>query len=402
MVDWDRVEELRSKGWDWTRIAQDPKVDFHAASTAGEPGRQLRALYHRSRARERARGSSTPAAGGSAGSKRTEETRWNLLRIFYLLVPVLGVWFVFAYFVPSPIGLLLPAIPWLGLVLAVAAIVLVWTLWRATRGPRWTKTYRNTVVGGVIVGIVVAGGIGLTYSIALGCPLLPPSSSLSPLGNSGWSKVPTGTWQESGQPVVYFYGATWCPYCSASSWALWKALTEFGSVSGTYTYYSYGAPEPYQYTPEMVLSGASMGAKNGNGPAITFQVSEYNGGSDGTTPSTSSCFQQAYVSAYASGIPFFVVNGQYMHDGTLYNPSNLSAWSNGANGGAASVQTSVSTESAVQGGNPWQVVQNQAWWIMAFIVLSLGGASQISTLHSQFGWSTQTTSAVTNYTNQIG
>jgi hypothetical protein len=40
MVDWDRVEQLRSKGWDWERIAADPKVGFHPeASVHDEIGR---------------------------------------------------------------------------------------------------------------------------------------------------------------------------------------------------------------------------------------------------------------------------------------------------------------------------------------------------------------------------
>ena len=44
MVDWDRVEELRGKGWGWDRIADDEDVGFHPEASVTEPGRALRAL----------------------------------------------------------------------------------------------------------------------------------------------------------------------------------------------------------------------------------------------------------------------------------------------------------------------------------------------------------------------
>jgi hypothetical protein len=51
MVDWDRVEQLRSKGWDWDQIAEDEKVGFHPDASVHDPGRALRGLYHRQRSR---------------------------------------------------------------------------------------------------------------------------------------------------------------------------------------------------------------------------------------------------------------------------------------------------------------------------------------------------------------
>jgi hypothetical protein len=100
---------------------------------------------------------------------------------------------------------------------------------------------------------------------------------------------------------------------------------------------------------------------------------------EGNVPATSSCYQQAYESAYAGGgIPFVVINGQYVHQGSLVSPSNLAAWRAGANGGDSSVQASVSGETSVSGGNAWtsggpsSSVQNAAWWMMALIAYSLG------------------------------
>ena len=360
MVDWDRVDELRSSGESWATIAADPKVGFHPEVSAGDPGRALRALYHRQKARRERQG---PAPTPKRQPAKERERRWTLVRVGYLVVPLVGVWFALAYVAPSPVGLLVPAIPYLGLALAAVAFLLVYALWRA-EGRRWTPTLRNTLVGGVVLGLVLAGMVGLVGALVFGCPYLPPASTVPSVDDApGWhggSDLPK--WQADGMPVLYFNGAIWCPYCSASSWAIWKALTEFGTVTGATLSYSYGSPEPYQYTPEVVLANAQFSSSS-----IAFQVSEYTGPSDGVAPGTSSCYQLAYVSSYSGGsIPFVVVGGQYVHAGTtLVDPANLSNWTRT---GASTVMNDVRNET----GQPWTAVQDQAWWIMAFLARCAG------------------------------
>ncbi len=382
MVDWDRVEELRSKGWDWDRIANDPKVGFHPDASVTEEGRALRALYHRQRSRSRRQ--ETPVVRPKK-DQEARERRWTLPRIGYLLTPIFGIWAVIAYLVPSPVGLVLPAIPYLALALVVAVFVLVFGLWR-TSGARWSKAFRSTVVTGVVLGLIVTGMIALGGVLFFGCPYLPPAAAGTSQPGPGWASYSVSAWQEGGKPVVFFYGASWCPYCSASSWAIWKALTEYGSVAGAYTSYSSGS-DVYANTPEMVLADASVSSST-----VSFQVSEDTSGVDGTFPGTSNCYQQAYVTAYSgSSIPFLVVNGQYVHGGSsLINPQDLSTWADGASGGTATVQSSVASES----GQPWSVVQTQAWWIMAFIAKSSG--QSVSSLASQYHWSSTTTAQVTS------
>jgi hypothetical protein len=391
MVDWDRVEELRSKGWDWDRIADDPKVGFHPETSVREPGRALRALYHRQRSRERRQTEVVKPRKPSREEREQTEKRWGLVRLGYLLVPILAIWFLIAYFAPSPVGLILPAIPWLALGLAVAGFILVFGLLRADK--RWSPVFRSTLTSGIILGLLVSGLIGLTAVLAFGCPYLPPQTLLKS-EPAGWTSASVSAWQEGGLPVVYFYGATWCPYCSASSWAVWKALTEFGTVSGAVPSYS-SSSDVYPSTPEMVLAGVSL-----TSTSVSFQASEDTSGVDGTFPGTTSCFQQAYVTAYSGGsIPFFVVNGQYVHGGsTLVNPANLAAWAGGANGGATAVQTAVANEDT-SSGSPWLVVQGQAWWVMAFMAKSTG--VPVSTLASEYHWSSADQTNVASYVNQI-
>jgi len=365
MVDWDRVEELRSKGWDWDEIADDPKVGFHPDASVHEPGRALRSLYHRQRSRQERRKEVPETTAPSKEEKEKAERRWHLSRVGYLLVPIFAIWFAFAYVIPSPIGIVLPAIPYLALGLVVAAFLLLYGLLRST-GARWSKVYRNTLILGVVVGLLISAIIATVGILFFGCPVLQSPAAGSPQTAPGWSAFHGNpTWQENGLPVLYFYGATWCPFCSASSWAIWKALSGFGTWSGVSFMYS-----AEDSIPEADLSSASLTSNY-----ATFVVSEDTSGNPGTFPSTSNCVQQAYVSSYSgSAIPFVVINGQYVHGsgngnpsdarGTLIQPGSVNSYS------FSQMEQSVSSGTGV----PWSIVQGQTWWMMAFLAKSAGAS----------------------------
>ena len=349
MVDWDEVERLRAKGVGWDRIASDPKVGFHADDAAGDPGRALRAVYYRRKAREDRR-------GPSRASKRVKEetaSKWTLPRIGFLATPLVGVWFGIAWAAPSPVGVYLPAIPWLGIGLAVAAFVLIFGLWRSHE--RWNADFRGVIVGGVILGLVIAGGVGVA-GLAAGCPYLPPLTASS---GGGWQKVSVSPWTENGLPVFYFYGSAACPYCSASSWAMWRALLAFGTISGNYTDTS-NPNDVYPNTPEMVLANAVLSSKY-----VALQVSESTYTGAITAAPTSGCVQQAYVNAYSGGsIPYVVVNGQYVHAGSsLVDPAGL----------AGMTPSQVESQVYSQSGAAWSAIAPQVWWIEAYLVKSTGG-----------------------------
>jgi thiol-disulfide isomerase/thioredoxin len=392
MVDWDRVDQLRSKGWDWEEIAEDPKVGFQVDSSTGDPGRALRVLYHR----RKGRGAKpvTPAREDKT-TKQWGEQRWSLARIGFLLVPLVAVWFAIAFVAPSPVGLILAAIPWLALILAAVVVLLAFGLMRATR--KWTKVYRNTLIGGLVLGLIFTGVVAIAAIALFGCPYLPPATSLQSQPDVGWKWASVSPWQDGGKPVVYFYGATWCPYCSASSWAIWKALTEFGSVSGAALSYS-SLTDVSPGTPEVVLANVQLSSS-----VATFEVSEDTSGVGGNFPGTSSCYQSAYFTAYSGGsIPFLVINGQAVHGGTtIIDPTLLTnfSFSNTANHqGNVWMQQNVSSEST-QPGSPWPIIRTQAWWIMAYITKACG--VPVATLSSEFHWSSATTAGVTSDLSQL-
>lgn len=367
MVDWDRVEDLRTKGWDWDRIADDPKVGFHPDTSVREPGRALRALYHRQRSVRQRQG---PRPAPKKRRDLETERRWTPIRLLWLFVPLVAIWAAIAYAAPSPVGLIVPALPWLALALAVLAFVLIFLLLRAEK--RWTKVYRSTVIGGVVAGLLFAGMVGLVGALVFGCPYLPPSSSLTSQAE-GWASGHMAAWQDSGKPVVYYYGALWCPYCSASSWAIWDALRHFGTPSPNPPSQGYSAEDSIPYI------DLAPGAFSLSSSYISLQVSEDTSRNVGSFPATSGCFQQAYFGAYGgSAIPFLVVNGQYVHGGASLVPASvMQNWASGNNGGTGAVYTSIVSQS----GSPWSQVQGPTWWLMAFMAKSTGATS--SNLASQ-------------------
>jgi hypothetical protein len=395
MVDWDRVEQLRDKGWDWDRIADDPKVGFHPETSVKDPGRALRGLYHRQKSREnRAGKESTPSKSAKKVEEKHRERRWSLVRIGYVLTPLFGAWALLAFAAPSPVGTYLAFFPWLALALAVAAIILLFALWR-TQEKRWSPIFRTSLVGGLVLGLAIAGGFGIAATI-LGCPYLPPYSTLASTSGPGWVHAPVNSWQDGGKPVLYFYGASWCPYCSASSWTLYKALSEFGTVTGVNAALGFSSrSDVYPGTPEVVIANLGFSSST-----ISIVVNEDLSGVDGNFPAASGCIEQAYVSAYSGGsIPFVVLNGQYVHaQATIINPADLQSYSIGTYGvyGANEVLNQTTSES----GAAWNVISGQAWWVMAFLTKASGDS--VSSLAAQYHWSSATQSAVSNDLNQIG
>ncbi len=389
MVDWDRVDALRADGESWSDIAADPKVGFHADAAAGDPGRALRALYHRDRARRARQG---PAPAPKRIPVKDRERRWTLVRAAYLVVAVVGVWAALAYAAPSPVGLLVSAIPYLAFALLGAVAVLLYALYRSSER-RWNSIIRGTVINGVILGLVFSGMIAVVGVLVFGCPYLPPASAVGSISDSGWHG-PNGlpSWTEGGQPVFYFFGATWCPFCSASSWAIWKALSMFGAAPTTLTRSEMGYSSSVDVdaqTPEVIIADLSSGGNS----KVAVQVSEDTSGVDGTPPSTSSCVQLAYVTAYSGGsIPFVVIDGKYVHGQvSIIDPTLLKSYEGT---GDSAVYNSVRNES----GAPWTTaISNQTWWMASFLAKSVGVAP--ATLKSEYGW---TAADLTNVNYDLG
>ncbi|HYM40356.1 MAG TPA: DUF929 family protein, partial [Thermoplasmata archaeon] len=115
-----------------------------------------------------------------------------------------------------------------------------------------------------------------------------------------------------------FYGSVACPYCAASSWAVYEALSQFGSLSG-WSYATSTSSDVYPSTPEVSLVSTSVASTS-----LSIDIREANDPQQITLPPVSPV-EQAYVNAYntGGGIPFLVVGGVYIHVGTLVDPASL-------------------------------------------------------------------------------
>ena len=313
MVDWEAVERDRTQGWDWDRIADDPKVGFHAEEGAGEPGRALRALYYQRRSKSQRRPGRSE--GGGKGSDADDKppvepgprsaTSSSRSRGSGSSSPSCS---------RRPVGTYFPAIPWIGFILAVSAFVLIWGLLRTDQ--RWAPVMRTSVIAGVVLGLVIVGGFALVAELN-NCPTLSPIAGAEP---QGWERSNAPAWTQGAAPVFLFVGSIACPYCSASSWAMYMALQRFGTVTGDLL-----RPfEPGRYAGEHPRGHPRWrpGQRASTSPS---SCSKGPSTPRSTIPPAASCTEQAYISAYDTGgsIPFNVINGQYVHVGTMVDPLQI-------------------------------------------------------------------------------
>ena len=351
MVDWDRVEELRNKGWDWDRIAEDPKVGYQAPRGVTDKGRALRSLYaKRARTASREPKAEEPKTTQRGGQK----PKWTIARVGMLLTPLFAIWFVIAYFIPSPVGVFLSAIPDLGIALAASAFLLAFGLLRSDK--KWSTVFRGAVASGIVIGLLLSAVFGIS-GILLGYPTLTANCSGS---QDNFKQCGNPLWTSDGKPVYFFYGSAACPYCSASSWAMAYALEQFGGLTGiAYTYSSPTDPAGPS-TPETLLANAQLSSAY-----ITLEVDESPYTPSIQLPGFNNEYQDAYFVAYdsGSGIPFVVIGGHFYDVGTLVEPSVL----------AGMTTTEVQNDIDSQGGQVWTAVSTAADWLIAFILQVDGG-----------------------------
>jgi len=352
VTDWNRVNRLRAKGYDWKSIAADPKVGFTASGDVGDPGRALKALYlsRKSHASRRAKSGDGEDGGGSTAAKGSRRWGGRLEVLGIGLVIGGAAWLAAALAFPS-VAVLLPALPpkfpdiLLVVVVGLALLAVPLVLGLAPLGDHW----KQGVAAGVGLAVILAGGAGL-FVIESGIPNL--SANTSPAPGVGWEKAPNPLWQSGGKPVVFFYGSEACPYCSASSWAIERALAAFGTVSGI-GYASSNPGDAYPNTPEIALASSSL-----QSAYLTWDVKE---GSDTSAISEPpiSLTEQAYLNAYANGIPFVVVGGSYIHIGTIVNPQVLQG------------QTATAVAQSLSNANPndpvYSAIQSQVVFLEAYM-----------------------------------
>ena len=233
-------------------------------------------------------------------------------------------------------------------------------------------------VGSVLAPAASAGGVGASSTAPVATAVAGSAALTSPPATTvtsspattpepqGWEKVSEPPWQQGNLPVLFFYAGAWCPYCAASSWPVYAALEAFGEFSGNAILGYSSGRDVFPGTPEVVLSNWSYSSSY-----VALQAVESNF-TLGTFPPTNNANQAFYVSTYSGeGIPFTVVNGQYIAAGTLISPSSLAPW-NSAESNSTGARV-VLGQVLNQSGPAWELIENQTFIIEALVLLANGG-----------------------------
>lgn len=331
MTDWERVEKLRSRGLSWSEIAEDEKVGFKAPAGTEKPGLALKALYfqRRSRRERRAsRGQESDERGRKTGEGGSKHVAW---RDRHVLIASVGIVIALAAAVPFLLGyavtLIPTAIPLLYLAIAAGVGLVVLGLGLVLGSTGALEKWKRAVILGIVVGLLFAFTI-VAVEIGAGCPNLATGTVSEPspnvAGESGgtWVGASNSLWTENGMPVVFFFGSIECPYCSASSWAIRDAMEAFSAGSfSPVVYHTSITGDVYPSTPEVELAGTSSG-----GSTLSWDPQEDTNTAAIGAP-TVGCPESAYTGAYdgQGSIPFVVVGGVFIHQGTFVNPACLSS-----------------------------------------------------------------------------
>lgn len=127
-----------------------------------------------------------------------------------------------------------------------------------------------------------------------------------------------------GKPLVFYFGAEFCPYCAAERWPVIVALSRFGTFSGLKTTTS-SSTDVFPNTPTFTFHGATY-----TSTFIAFESVETSDRNQVTLDSPSAA-QQALVSKYDKGdtIPFVDLGNKFVLLKPSYMPDVLAGktWS---------------------------------------------------------------------------
>ena len=207
-----------------------------------------------------------------------------------------------------------------------------------SRTPAWV----TPVAAVVAVALVVAGFLLVRWytTPAATPPLAPdatqlvvnsltslPAAELDSVGQGSANNLikpvsGTALTGPTGKPLVFYFGAEYCPYCGAERWPIIVALSRFGSFSGLKTTSS-SSSDIYPNTPTFTFHGSGYTSQY-----IDFQAVETSDRNQNAleTPTTA---QEALVNRYdtTGSIPFVDFGNRYAFAGAMYLPDVLAGMS---------------------------------------------------------------------------
>lgn len=126
----------------------------------------------------------------------------------------------------------------------------------------------------------------------------------------------------SGKPLVFYYGAEFCPFCAAERWPVIIALARFGTFQGL-TLTTSSSTDVFPNTPTFTFHGVTY-----TSTYIVFQAVEASDRNQNPLESPTSD-QQALLQKYdpSGGIPFIDFANRYALPKASYQPDVMSGMS---------------------------------------------------------------------------
>lgn len=202
------------------------------------------------------------------------------------------------------------------------------------RTPRWLPAVAT--VGGVA--LLVAAFLAIRWATTPPAPAPTDSthtaevlSAIASLPPSELEQVGSGSATNSlkptsgpaltglgGKPLVFYYGAEYCPYCAAERWPIIIALSRFGTLSGLKTTTS-SSSDIYANTPTFTFHGATYSSRY-----VEFQAVETTDRNQNPLDSPTQA-QLALVNRYdtSGSIPFVDFGNRFVFSGATYLPDTL-------------------------------------------------------------------------------
>ena len=198
------------------------------------------------------------------------------------------------------------------------------------RTPAWVAP--TAVVGGLAV--IVVAFLAIRYMTT---PTIPPASpattaqvlaTITSLPASEFDQVGLGSATNvltkvsgtalkgaGGKPLVFYFGAEFCPYCAAERWAIIVALSRFGTFTGLKTTTS-SSTDVFPNTPTFTFHGVTY-----TSDFVEFQSVEVSDRQQNPLE-TPTAAQQALISSYdqADTIPFIDFGNRFALPKPSYMP----------------------------------------------------------------------------------
>jgi hypothetical protein len=152
---------------------------------------------------------------------------------------------------------------------------------------------------------------------AVGIPTQPRNVNALPAG--------TPIVEESGKPVVLYYGAEFCPFCAVQRWPATIALSRFGTFEGLEASASAPPPETLPNTPTVTYHGSTYTSDYITLSSVETATRTFNALETPTELQRElfDTYNVDTVTGGGGGIPFMMIGNLYAWAGSQYDPAVL-------------------------------------------------------------------------------